>query len=132
MKWDIKDPAQRRVLETARAWGVSPSRFMGEESQVISQTYGHQTFFQKEPEWKDDDRDAAMALQDYEASLCSGCGHPLEETTDPEKEYAYKAALPLRCHYCTAAARAQEDYRDNPHSEALHFPIELREPHSDH
>jgi hypothetical protein len=132
VKWDINDPGHRRALETARAWGVSPSRFLGEESLVVSETTGNQTVYTRSSEWKDEDRQAAMALQDYEASLCSGCGHPLEETTDPDKEYAYKAALPIRCHYCTAAAIGQEDYKESPHSEALHFPVELREPHHDH
>lgn len=123
MKWDINDPDHRRVLETARAWGVSPSRFMGHESVVIEERIGAQTIYTREPEWKHEDREAAIALQDYEASLCSGCGQPLQQTSDPDKEFAYKASLPIRCHYCTASGRGQEAYEKTEHPHALHFPV---------
>lgn len=127
MEWDVKDPTHRRVLETARAWGVSPSRFLGAEPRVVVHRTDIGGFIHvHEAEWTVEDREAALALQDYEASLCSGCGQPLEETTKPEREYAYKAQLPIRCHYCTAASRGQAEYDDSEHSHALHFPVKLR------
>lgn len=54
--------------------------------------------------WSDDDRAWAMALVQYERSLCS-CGEPLTESLDPANEFAYVAEF-IRCHACAATERA--------------------------
>jgi len=126
------DPHLRSMLQTARAWGVSPRHFLCQGvARSFTYEYDHDRLIRMiehvEPEWQEEDRLLAFALQDYEATLCKGCGHPLEETTKPEHDGAYRADLPIRCHRCTAAGAAQEAYGENPQPEALMFPIILDE-----
>jgi hypothetical protein len=128
MSWDVKNPRDRAILQTARSWGVSPSRFMGEPKPQVAQPSPAGGFILSAPEeWTWDDRQAALDLWEYEGSLCSGCGHPLSETTTADKEFAYTADPPIRCHRCTASETAQEAFQDNPHPGALMIPIRLKE-----
>jgi hypothetical protein len=126
------DPGLRRVVEVARAWGVSPRRFLGwEPTRTIRYEQGlgsGAAVITTEPEWSDDDRDLAAGLLDYEAGLCPGCRHPLAETTMPEREFAYVAEPAVRCHRCTASAQASEVYAESPTASALLIPVELRLP----
>jgi hypothetical protein len=78
--------------------------------------------------WTEHDRSVAVALTLYEASLCSGCGHPVEESADPDADphapsgaWHYEAPAPTRCHACTALAATQADYHDAPHPQALRW-----------
>lgn len=48
------------------------------------------------------DRAAALALVDYEAGLCTGCGEPMSECHDPDNKTAYEVLPPVRCYACTA------------------------------
>lgn len=75
--------------------------------------------------WTEHDRSLAVALTLHEATLCSGCGHPVEESTsedaDPSSrgsQWHYEAPPPHRCHACTAVAERQADYieADAPHA----------------
>lgn len=126
-KWDVENPDHRRVLQSARAWGISPSRFMGREPvETVSRVEG-QEVHTREPEWTSEDRQAAVDLLNWEAATCSGCGHSLAETSSADRQYAYVASLPVRCHYCTAVELAQESYSENPQPSALHFPVTLKE-----
>lgn len=129
MKWDVSDPGHRAALIAARSWGVSPSRFLGEEPvTVFTHTeYGQMVSSQPGPEWTDDDRDAAIALMTWESTLCPGCRQPLEETTKAENETRYRTELPIRCHYCTASEIGQESAQSHPHPGALLIPVSLRE-----
>jgi hypothetical protein len=123
------DPALRAVLETARTWGVSPSRFMGREPHVTVvplQDGGWRHV--REPEWTDEDRDMALALAAYESDLCPGCRHPLSETTRPEREELYVPAQPIRCWRCTAASIAGDAYAEERHASALLLQVDLRDP----
>lgn len=79
-----------------------------------------------EPEWTEDDRQAALDLRGYEADLCPGCRHPLAETTDPGNEGRYVASLAVRCHRCTATDQASEASQSAPNPSALLIPVELR------
>lgn len=122
----------RKLLQAARTWGVSPRRFLGtwEAALITVYNYDRGVLVSTEqryasPEWTDEDRCLALALDLYESSLCDGCGHPLEETTKPEHYGAYQAKPPIRCHRCTEQLRAAEQYEDTPQSEALKFPIDL-------
>jgi hypothetical protein len=126
------NPALRTVLETARAWGVSPSRFSGAE-QSIRLVYGQNQFNESvvvaqviEPEWTAEDRELAIELTAYEASLCPGCHHPMTETTDPANEHQYVAQLPVRCHRCTVSSKAMEKYEESDVPGALYMPVVLR------
>lgn len=58
-----------------------------------------------EPLFLDDDRDAAIALVIDERESCPGCGEPLDVSTDPQSEDAYRADA-VRCHACAAQAAA--------------------------
>jgi hypothetical protein len=132
MDWDAKDPHHRAILETARAWGVSPSRFMGEKSSSVTthefdpagRVVRSETVYT--PDWTEDDVRGALALRNYEAELCPGCHHPFAETANPDNEFEYEALPPIRCHRCTKRENASEGYRDSPNSSALFIPIELR------
>jgi len=98
------DPTLRAVVKAARAWGISPSRFMGSRPET--------------PEWTPRDRELAFALMEYEAGLCPGGPHVLAETSKPEYEGAFvpEDPEPIRCHECTAAALLSEllEKRENP------------------
>ena len=96
---DVRDsPDLRRLLLTARAWGVRPSQFLA---------------------WDDDDRELALALHDYEADQCPGCGGQLSITTAPEAEERFAPGPSYRCHRCTAMAQAAELRKDAPSPTAL-------------
>lgn len=120
----------RDLLRVARAWGVPPSRVLGGrtvdvvvECDPAGRPIRHVTL-----PWDVSDVAFALALEQVEAGTCDGCGHPLAETTNPLNEGRYKADLPVRCHACTELAAAAEPYRQNPHPQALRFPVRLRPP----
>ena len=127
-----KDLELQKLLQASRTWGVSPRRFLGtwepalvtvyerdQAGRVIRTTQRYET-----PEWTDLDRAYVLALDLYEAGLCDGCGHPLEETTRAENSEAYVAKAPVRCHRCTAQVHAAEEH-ERPQPEALRWPVEF-------
>jgi hypothetical protein len=124
------DAGLRAQLRTARAWGVSPGRFLGREParRIIRDDLGRPVRVETEPEWTGEDRDLALALTIYEADACPGCGQPLAETTLPEREGRYRAGLAVRCHHCTASALGAEKYRDSSQPQALLIPVEYVPP----
>jgi hypothetical protein len=124
------DAFLRAQLRTARAWGVSPGRFLGREParRLVYDALGRPVRVEAEPEWLDSDRDLALALTVYEADACPGCGQPLSETTLPEREGRYKAGLAVRCHHCTASALGAEVYRESSQPSALLIPVEYVPP----
>lgn len=123
----------RVTLQAARAWAVSPRRFLGlwEPAYVtvytrddVGNVIMSETRFET-PEWTKEDRILALALDQYERQLCQGCGKALTETTKPEHYGAYRAGLPQRCHACTAIYEASERYEETAHPEALKFSADL-------
>ncbi len=83
-----------------------------------------------EPEWDAQQQAWMLALALLEEHTCNGCGGLLGETTRAEAEDGYDVGKAIRCHRCTALAEAAHVYRDNPHPEALRFPVvrEFRPP----
>ena len=77
-------------------------------------------------EWLPEDTELALALEDYEAGLCPGCGLPQSETTKPEHKDAYRPEEPIRCHYCTAQSLVA-DTAEKQHERVagLYFPLVL-------
>ena len=75
------------------------------------------------------DRLTALALQQYEDSLCDGCGQVLRESMDGDLLDEWTTAEPYRCGACTAIARAAEqaDKVGREHPGALRFIVGLRE-----
>lgn len=78
--------------------------------------------------WREQDGLLAAALTLYEADLCSGCGHPLSETTDPDADpsnreghHRYDALDPVRCFACDALAAKAKQYQESPAPQALRF-----------
>jgi len=94
------DPALRATLRAARAWGVPLSVFLGRK-QVTTHEYlnGQPVRSTTEPLWLETDRSAAMALELYEADLCTGCGQPMSESTLLENEEQYQISYEY-CHGC--------------------------------
>lgn len=77
--------------------------------------------------WTHHDRTLALALSAFEADLCSGCGHPMDESMDPDNERAYFAPAPHRCHACTAIAVKTDEYIEVPHyTNVLRFNAEKK------
>lgn len=67
-----------------------------------------------------------LAYAEYQGLVHAACGGYLPETTDPANEGAYRGQAPRRCHKCTAIAQAAAPYRENPHPQALMYPIEFK------
>jgi hypothetical protein len=77
-------------------------------------------------EWTLADTELALALEDYEASLCPGGEHVLDESSLADREDAYRPGFPIRCHYCTAQALVSETASKNhERPDGLLFPIVL-------
>lgn len=124
------DAGLRDLLRAARSWGVPPARFLGRsmvELRAELDERGRPVRYVATP-WELRDVALVLALQEYEADTCSGCGHQLSETTDRANDGRYTVGLPVRCHACTALAPASEKYRDNQAPDALRFPVHLRPP----
>jgi len=63
-----------------------------------------------DPEWTEEDYGWAAAEESNRAALCpGGCGHPLEETIDPDIEW--EAPLPVVCFACRTLAKRQAEYQ---------------------
>lgn len=52
------------------------------------------------------------ALLEVERDECTGCGHPLSETTEKDNEFAYEAEG-IRCHACKTAAEYANAHENN-------------------
>jgi hypothetical protein len=119
------NPGLRADLQAARAWGVSPSRFYGRQAVSVT-TYEYddargrlvRSVTTSDPDWTDEDRELAWALQAYDSQSCPGCGGHLPDTTAPEREGAY-ATSSMLCHRCVAVEGEQHRYRKHPHPLAL-------------
>ena len=70
----------------------------------------------------------ALALQEYEDSLCPGCGQTVAESMDPDLADEWDYMPPQRCHGCTALARAADAAEKNKvdHPGALRWVIGLK------
>lgn len=78
-----------------------------------------------EPEWDEATRN--MALGYAAVDLCGVCGGPAFLCQDPELQDSWRAGEPIRCHRTTAVRERQGRINDqeNPHSDALIWPVEL-------
>src|SRR5690606_21194913 len=95
----------RLQLQAARAHGVSYRRWFGwEPARTVEYVFdGDRVVGERvtvEPEWDDDSRAWAEALELAEADRCPGCGEPRHESTDPANENAYTVGPPWRCFAC--------------------------------
>lgn len=63
-----------------------------------------------DPDWDEDDMAFALAWTEHEATLCGGCGRPLDETTREGHHQAYVGSL-LVCHACAEGDRTLEALR---------------------
>lgn len=128
-------PELRAALLVARSWGVSPAEFAGAPAVSVTEYEYDQAgrliraTTVTEPRWTDQDREAAYALDDWEASLCSGCGGDLTETTQRLHEYAYVADREREaiCWRCQGQAAAGKPYEEHPYAHAMLIPLRLDE-----
>lgn len=51
-----------------------------------------------------------LALAEYRATRCDGCGEPLEESTHRDNEFVYTAVGPYNCWSCEAVGAARDRY----------------------
>ena len=77
-----------------------------------------------EEEWTQRDVEMILALEDYEAGLCQGCGGDLAETTKPENQGRYVGRIAAVCHRCVARDVAADN--NHPHPNALTYSVELK------
>lgn len=79
-----------------------------------------------ESEWDALQQGWMVALAEYEASRCPGCGGDLNETLTTEAE-SYRVPPPARCGRCTRIAQAQEVHaKDHQHMHATRWTAHLR------
>lgn len=64
-----------------------------------------------DPDWTDEDIDAALAWVDDQALVCSGCGHHRDETMATGEDQSYDAE-PIVCHACAARDRARNAWAE--------------------
>lgn len=111
-------------MEAARAAGVSWRRWHGwEPSRLTTYTYDEAgrcvaSVTTMEPEWDDVSRAHLLALLEYEAGLCAGCGRPLSETTNPlmDGRFIYDGYVECFCCLAIAAGSAKAAKgHDHPH-----------------
>jgi hypothetical protein len=69
-----------------------------------------------DPEWLEADTEAALEWAEYEASICTGCGHPRGESFDRKRYNAYTAEV-IRCHACAAREREAETWQRDKNSD---------------
>ena len=77
-----------------------------------------------EPLWTDEDRGWSIALLEYEADLCSGCGQPRSESMGKANEFHYSPTV-LRCHACKTVARKADDLADSKDTKGLMIGVKL-------
>jgi hypothetical protein len=105
-------------VEVARSLGISVKRLNGwEPKRTTKYHYSHNRLSEAtttvEPEWDDDERNWMLALADLEAQSCSGCNGWLPDTTGIEKDGAFEAPPPRRCHRCNALAERRRQVRES-------------------
>jgi hypothetical protein len=67
----------------------------------------------RDPDWLDQDRTEALAMLEYEASLCpNGCGQPLGESTTDEEHGPLYDVKRQTCRACAAALEARRESDD--------------------
>lgn len=66
-----------------------------------------------EPDWDDDDLDAALAWQVDQDSRCSGCGHPYDEVLDDDQAAAWITERVI-CHACASRDRLLANTKGAP------------------
>jgi uncharacterized cysteine cluster protein YcgN (CxxCxxCC family) len=82
---------------------------------------------EEEPLWLAEDLEAVLIQQREQASLCSGCGLPIDETMDPENEGTYIARA-FACHACAAKDKQEKKFTSGNHdADGLRFIVERRE-----
>lgn len=124
----VDNPDLRLKVQAAFGLGISVKRFDGWEPVTVEE---HEydgdrlvrTVTRREAEWDDEQRGWALAWLAYEANVHDSCGHYLPDSTAAEADDGYESELPIRCHACTARARAYARYSESQHPEALLFPV---------
>lgn len=64
-----------------------------------------------------------LALANWRALTCTGCGGWLPETTAKENSDAYAPPRPVRCHCCDALGIAQEVRGSKVRPQAVRWPM---------
>ncbi len=108
-------PSERPILGFVGRVGIPRSVFLGRQRRSVTEHYdpdGNLTGYSvttSDPEWLPDDQNAALEY-DAEQSVLHSCGHPLDETSNPENAPAYFVER-FTCAACAALERAEENDR---------------------
>jgi hypothetical protein len=114
-------------VEAAHALGISVKRLDGwEPLQRTEYEYDRNgrmvaSTTVREQEWDEEQQSLMLALHAYRANVHEACGHYLPDATEGEDDWVTDD--PIRCHACTARARAYTRYSENHHPEALLFAV---------
>ena len=68
----------------------------------------------REVEWDDEQRALTLALAQFHAESCNGCGGWLHETAADDAEGKYVAEPPVRCWRCKAINAERAGYYEEP------------------
>lgn len=82
-----------------------------------------------EPEWDEETRLLALALDDYTANgECPVCHRPAHICQDESRQFDWTVGAPVRCHATTAVLERQKGVTEetNPQRDALFWPVSLR------
>jgi hypothetical protein len=109
-----KSERLRAESHAAYKLGISHKRFVGWEPRRVTtvtewteEGWPRQWITETEAEWDEEERELRLAYLADQADTCSGCGHPLEESTsneadpnNPDGKYLYQPSNPLICFSC--------------------------------
>jgi predicted RNA-binding Zn-ribbon protein involved in translation (DUF1610 family) len=128
----LKDPQDPllRILRAAKSWGGQPpTRFLLVPPPPKVTTYQHDSAGRvvraETVEWTSRDVELALALEEYEAALCPGCGGDLDETIKRENEFRYTAESDL-CHRCVALDLEARTHEEHSHPNAFRYSVRKR------
>jgi hypothetical protein len=81
---------------------------------------------EQDPLFLPDDMEAVREWQREQSLICSGCGHPRDETMDKRNQHAYKTSA-YRCFACESKEKAARRAAEKGGAEGLYFAAELME-----
>jgi hypothetical protein len=78
-----------------------------------------------ESEWNDEQQGWMLALAEYRAMRCAGCGQDVRESMSHERDGIDYQTSKLRCRACDVLAVARDAY-DGKRPEAVHWYVKRK------
>jgi hypothetical protein len=104
-------PSERQLLDLSGATGIPRSDLLGRQRKAVTR-YHYDEAGRLEwsettysPNVLDEDLDALLEWQFNQSLICSGCGHYLDETTDPDTHPSAFITEKVTCMACASKER---------------------------